>query len=110
MLFFPREVGARWPGLSSVSQSVNASKERFSGLADAFSAPEWRSRVLAARIAKKLAFLAPGRCIVISSFRRPHSNGTGGLGWSLVFGAGTVGRRPRRRRRIRMARNTAGLE
>eukprot|EP00661_Eupelagonemidae_sp_cell13_P012218 gene12218-biopygen398 len=45
MLFFPREVGARWPVLSSVCPSVCASNERFSGLADAFSAPEWRSRV-----------------------------------------------------------------
>eukprot|EP00661_Eupelagonemidae_sp_cell13_P014168 gene14168-biopygen23102 len=63
--FFSR---VRWGPLArsvlceSVSQSVNASKERFSGLADAFSAPEWRCRVfeLAARIAQKLDFLTPG--------------------------------------------------
>eukprot|EP00661_Eupelagonemidae_sp_cell13_P025663 gene25663-biopygen21011 len=107
MLFFPREVGPAGP----VCPLPDASKERFSGLADAFSAPEWRDLgvVPPARCIVGYSPLVGGLCtptpefIVAASAQQRNR----GLGWSLVFGAGTLGRRPRRRCRIRMARNTA---
>eukprot|EP00661_Eupelagonemidae_sp_cell13_P001355 gene1355-biopygen18290 len=62
MRFVPREVGARWPCLSSVCESMRP-KSVPAGSRTRFSLRSGRPQFseLAARIAQTLVFLAPGR-------------------------------------------------